>query len=471
VHYLAVLLPITLAALAPIRRAERVAPRLPVVVAAVAFMALLSSLAWAAAKKSWEIAGVLLGESFASGAGIGTNQYMGEPVPAWSAKWLGFQFGIVSQQHVMPLAHEIGVVDLAMRAADVAGVFCVALGIIVTARAAASGALRELRRDLVLYGLALLTIAVHIWLVRKSLYTQAKGAQNVLLLAYVAMVLPMAFAARRAAAGGFDRVAQRILFAAAVVFLGLLLVPRAAFMVRFAGAFDRTSILEPSYFDEAERIRRADPQAFVLVEPRVSSDLYAASQSFFGTRMLPTRHMVLKKSEPGTGPYGVVAGMPDFIGSADLEHLWTLRPHREPRWEWLGKLPYVASYLPRPSYRTTWRAQRLASRTQPALLLSGDLYERVSERTTGTGAPPGFATLRNGAVSIFVPANVTARATLTVRPAAAVEYGADAKITATGDALRLEYALAPAPNAAYRVIARCKDQCFVRAQLDGRDVD
>jgi hypothetical protein len=345
------------------------------------------------------------------------------------------------------------------------------MGLVATARAAASGALRELRRDLAIYAVAIVTIAVHLYLVRKSMYTQAKGAQNVLLLIYAVMVLPIAFSARLRGRGALDRVLHRLLLAAAALFIALMLVPRAANMLRFAGAFDRSSILEPSYYDESERIRRADREALVLVEPRVSSDLYAGNQSFFGGRMLPTRFMILKKFDPGAVPYGVAAGLPDFIEAADLAHVWTLRPERVPRWAWLGELPYVASYLPRPPYRTTWRAERLAEGKRPVIVLSGDLYERASERTKGTLAPPGFATLRNGAVSVFVPANRAAVATLEVRPAAAVEYGADAKITAAGDALKLEYALPAASNAVFRVVARCKDPCFVRAQLDGRDLD
>ena len=486
VHYLAVLVPVALAALAPPRRMERASMRLPATVAAGAFVALLATLAWAAARDSWELASVLLNEALAAGAGMGSNPYLGEPVPAWSAKWLGFAFGVVSQQHVSPLSSGIGVVDLAVRAALAAGIACVALGFVATARAASAGVFRGMRRDLVVYALALLTIAVHLYLVRKSMYTQAKGAQNVLLLTYAAMALPLAFQARLGDARRFDRWTRRALFALAASFLVLLLVPRAAFMARFAGGFDRTSILEPSYFEEAKRVRDADPQALVLVEPRGSSDLYAASQSFFGARMLPTRHVVLKKPDPRGGPYGVAASLPEFIEAGDLAHLWTLRPEREAKWQWLGRLPYVSGYLPRPAYRTTWRAERLAGRRQALAILSGDLYERPSERSAATTAPPGFATLRNATASIFLPAGVAATLAVELRPGSAAGYpaleeqmrrhleagelGADVKMTTVGDALVLAYALPATPNAALRVVARCQDRCFARLRLDGNDL-
>jgi hypothetical protein len=458
VHYLGVLLPMLLAALARPRRAPWAPTRLPAALAAVAFLALLGSVAFDGARKSWEIARVLLGDALASGAGIGANQFMGEPLPLFGAKWLAFAFGVVSQQHIWPLSYEIGAVDLAMRAAVGAGVACVIAGLVVTARATATGRLHEARRLVAVYLLALATIALHLYLVRKSLYTQAKGAQNVLVLVYAAMALPIAFAAGIRQAARIDRAARGLLVATAVAFLALLLVPRAAYMLRFVGAFDRTSILEPSYFDEAARIRRADPNPLVLVEPRVSSDLYAAGQSFFGARMLPTRHIVLKTS----GPHGKALPMTDFIKPEDLPHLWMLRPERERKWEWLGKLPYVAGFLPRPSYSTTWRAERLAERRQPLVIYSGDLYERVSERTTGTQAPPGFVTLRNASVSVFVPAHTAATVTVEMRP--------DAKMNATGDAPVLSHAIPAAPNPVLRVLAHCPDRCYARVQLDGKDI-
>jgi len=283
-----------------------------------------------------------------------------------------------------------------------------------------------------------------------------------LLLVDVVLAIPIAFALRTQ---------RRALMVLGAILIAAMLVARTSFLVRFAGAFDRTSILEASYFEEAERVRAADPQAFVLVEPRVSSDLYAGNQSFFDARMLPTRHMVLQKRDPAFGVYGVVARLPEFIEGGDLAHLWLMRPIREPKWQWLGSIPYVAKYLPRPSYRTTWHAERLADSRRPVVIFSGDLYERTYERTTGTAAPPGFATIRNGSVSVFVPPNAPGELSLEVRPAAAVEPGADAKITPSGDASKLEYALPAAPTAAFRVVARCKAECQVRVRLDGKDTD
>jgi hypothetical protein len=416
--------------------------------------------------KSWEIAKVLLAAALASGPPGAINPYMGESVPMFGAKWLGFAFGIVSQQHVWPLAYELGVVDLAMRAAIAAGIACIALGLAATVAAARAGALRDARRDVALYALSIVAVAAHLYLARTSLYNQAKGAQNVLLLVYVVMVLPVAFAAR------IPGVLRRVLVAIVIAFAALLLVPRASFLLRFAGGFDRTSILEPSFFEEARRVRAADPQALVLVEPRVSSDLYAANQPFFdGGRMLPTRNIVLKMSDPVAGPYGRTATLPEFIGTSELPHLWLIRPVREPKWKWLTGLPMVSRFLPRPPYETTWKAERLADAGHATAILSGDHFERVSERTRATAAPPGFATFRNAMVSVFVPANTAATVEVEGRPAAAVEHGADAKIALAGDALKAEYALAAAPGPHFHVVARCREECRMRVRLDGRDVE
>lgn len=466
VHYLGVLLPIVLAALGPLARGGAWRPRRLALASGAAFFALLGSLAVAGAMKSWEIARVLLAAALASGAPGAVNPYMGESVPMFGAKWLGFAFGIVSQQHVWPLAYELGVVTLAMHIAIAAGIACIVLGFFATVVAAGSGALRDARRDVAVYALSLLAIAAHLYLARTSLYNQAKGAQNVLLLVYAVMVLPVAFAARIHGAW------RRALVAIVVVFAVLLLPARASFLLRFAGGFDRTSILEPSFYEEARRIRDTDPRALVLVEPRVSSDLYAANQPFFdGGRMLPTRHIVLKLSDPVAGPYGRTATMPELIGEPDLPHLWMLRPVREPKWKCLMSLPYVSGYLPRPSHETTWKAERLADARHATVILSGDHYERVSERTRGTAAPPGYTTLRNAAVSVFVPANTAATVEIDARPGRAVEPGADAKIADAGDALKAEYAFAAAPGPHFHVVARCREECRMRVRLDGRDLE
>jgi hypothetical protein len=471
VLYLGVLLPIAVAALRPVGRFAIPRLRWPALAAAGTFLALSASLAWAGTRLSWEMAVVYVQGALTPGAGLGANPYMGAPVEAFSAKWFAFAFGLLSQQHVMPLVAQIGVVDLAMRAAAVVGLACVLGGMWVLVRAQAAGTLRPMGREAALYALALVFALAHLYMVRKSMYTQAKGAQNVLLLVYAVMVIPIAFAAQ-----GQARM-RRFLVALMAALIALSLVPRATYMLRFAGGFDRTSILEASYFEEAQRIRRTDPRAFVLVEGRVSADLYAASQPFFGARMLPTRHIVIKKADLQTGPYGVVATVPDFIAPEDLPHLWLLRPHREPKWRWLEALPYVSGYLTRPSYRTTWHAERLADAGRPTVILTGDLYERASERTArsamaiGPNAPAGFAGIRNGFVTIFVPAQIAAVVTLEARPAAGVEPGADAKITSTGDALKMEYALPAASHAAFRVVARCRAECLVRVQVDGKDVD
>ena len=486
-HYLGVLLPIVLAAAGPLDREAARRPRFPTVAAAAAALVLLASLASAATQKSWALLASLVRDALAPAAGLGTNPYLGEPAPIWSAKWLAFAFGVVSQQHLAPFVTEIGIVDVAIRAAVAAAIASTAASLLMTARVMSSGALGDLRRVLSLYSLALLTIAIHLYLARKSLYTQAKGAQNVLPLVYTAMALPVAFAARLRSPGRFDRVARRALIAAAALFIALMAVPRAAYLLRFALGFDRTSILEPSFFDEAGRIRRADPRALVLVEPRVSADLYAANQPFFGGRMLPTRYIILQTRDQAAGGPNNVALAPDFIEPADLPHLWMLRPDREPRWTWLGKLPYVSGSLPRPSYRTTWHGERLADAKRPVLVLSAGVYERTSERTAATASPVGFAPLRNGVVSIFVPASPAGSLTVELRAASAAQYpaleaeirhrlragefGADAAMTASGGAIILGYALPAAPGPAFRVVARCQDRCSARVRFEGNDLE
>jgi len=336
IHYLSVLAPIVALACAPWTRAALAAtppiarsrPRWAGIIAAAVFLVLFGFLAWAGANKSWEMAQVLL-EASVHGA-VGQKQlyltYMGNPVPAFGWHWLAFFFGFLSQQHYHPFAIEVPIVMHAVRAGVVIGVIALLLSLAAAVRAVRRRPMDARQKlDVSIVAVAVLVTALHLALVRTSLYTQAKGAQNVLLCVYFAMLLPVMLW-RDAGA----RSLRRALVVALIAFGVALAVPRAVLLVRLAAGFDRTAILEPSFFSEVERIRAADPDAFILFEPRISADLYTSTQAFYGTRMLQTRHLVLQRSIRVTlTDYDrKIATVPEFITPANLPHLWLLTSTR-----------------------------------------------------------------------------------------------------------------------------------------------
>ena len=491
VHYLSVIGPLVALACAPWTRSEGIAapvsrakPRWPALIAAAVFLGLFGVVAWAGAAKSVEIAMVLLKTSLAETGSQGEVyfKYLGSPLPAFGWRWLALLFGFISQQHMEPLAAEAPWVMLPVQLGVAAALAAVALGAWVSARAIAAGMTgARARLDVSILVVSVIVIAAHLFLVRTALYTQAKGAQNVLLCVYFAMLLPLALQ-RTQAPGGSAPGARKALVAVLVAFACLLAVPRLAFVVRLAAGFDRTSILEPDFFAEVERIRAADRDAFVLFEPRISADLYTSTQAFYGMRMMQTRHLVHQRSVHISGAYyeRQVAGVAEFIAPGDIPHLWLLAADRR---EIIPGLP--ALRVP-PVYSSSWHARRLAESRDPVLVLAADTYERnyAPRKSARPGASrPMFSFLRNGMVLLYVPRSVRVDVEMQPRSpegwpklreemakrVAAGEFGPEAKLEELPQAIALSYEIAGSDRPALRTVARFSGEYFVNVRIDGKD--
>lgn len=486
VHFLSLVLPLLLVAglrsvpawrgapaqPAPARKAPVVPSRRVlrwVVIGAFAF--LVGLLVLSGAQKS-----VLLVVDLTGGLLSGEkNVYMGERIKPFSLRWLSFLFGFISQQHLQPFAVEIGWVLRTIHVGVVMGVASFVLGLAAIAKMIVLPAWREdAQRNvhLVLYGVLLVTVAVHVYLAQAYIYTQAKGAQNILLLLYAALVLPFALGAcfRKR-----DRTLDMLTSALGVtllLFIATLLAPRAIYAVKLAQGKDRATILEPSYFAEARKIRDQDRDPFVLFEPRKSGDLYMSIQPFSGARMAPTRHLGLTWMNFEKRPPQVEridASL--LIRAGDLPHLWTLSAR---------KADGGASH--------EWAAERVVAGKTAAVYLFGDDYEQdVGEKPRGAG--PGdagmFSYVRNGSVMVYMPPGqaMSLEVTLAPRDISAVEMMwaevsgrmkrgefRNVEMTHAGEfiTLRRRFRKRGAPTLV--PIARYSGEYWVNVRVDGKDL-
>jgi hypothetical protein len=403
------------------------------------------------------------------------NVYLGDQIAPFSFHWLAFLFGAVSQQHLQPFAAEIPFVMVTLRAGIAAGVACFLLGLVCLLRSRhALASERASRRDVLAYCIILLTVASHLYLAQSSLYTQAKGAQNVLVILYAALALPFALVyrdrERRAASGKLG--------AALAVCLGVfavtLMIPRLVYTYKLARGHDRATILEPSYFSEARRIRLEDPQALVLFEPRKSGDLYVSIQPFAGGRMMPTRHLALARIVPAVSKERAIAS--DFIGGGDVAHLWSLSAARN-----------VAGSVPATSFK--WSAARVQSAKSLELYLFGDDYERdfgKRQRSADAADTGMFSYLRNAAGMLYLPGGQAANVDVRIAPRESGRYAEmlqevsrriangelerSVRLESDGTLVRLRYDIAASDAPRLIPIARYGGEYWLNVRVDGRDL-
>ena len=495
VHYLSVVLPVALVALVAAAPAARVAAtreplRWPAWIAIGACAVGCASLVWAGMLKSVSIVLVLARTSMTQSQPMSDAlTYMGMPVEAFGTQWLAFASGLASQQHFLPFVKEYPWVPGMMRIGVVAAAASLAIGALVMGRWALArrGAWRPVLHDAGIYLAALATIAIHLVLVRTSLYTQAKGAQNILVLVHVVLLLPLVLACRDLPRTPATRALEGANAAVLAVFIGICILIQSIFGYRLGLGLDRSAILEPSFFSEARRIRERDPQAFVLFEPRKSADLYTSNQAFFGLRSVPTRELILQRARlTEAGNYDVTtANAIEFVEPADLAHTWTLRSQSAVRWPVLMRFP---DKIPQMPYVYRWSAERLADSPGPVLVLAGDTFERpYGDRNVGAvprGPIATFNFMRNGIAALYVPAGRAAAVEVELQPREGAyaaletemrqrvgrgELGPEAAMTADGNVVRISYRFPAAEAAALRFVARYKGEAFVSVKVDGKD--
>jgi hypothetical protein len=178
-----------------------------------------------------------------------------------------------------------------------------------------------------------------------------------------------------------------------IFFIGALFIPRFVYLQKLGNQEDRGSIMSPSYFSEIKRVVSEDDKAFVLFEPRKSSDVYFGNQPFSGYRVVPTQHLFLRKydkSTKRTKEVFVNALPSEFIEPEDLSHLWSLTSKD----------------------KINWQAERLVFRKSPNLYFTGHAYQKNAGlkyrqnnfNSNFDSKDQGlFSFLRSGTASIFLP--------------------------------------------------------------------
>jgi hypothetical protein len=256
------------------------------------------------------------------------------------------------------------------------------------------------------------------------------------------------------------------------VYAVTLAVPMLVYMVKLARGYDRATIMEPSYFRQAERIRREDPRAFVLFEPRKSGDLYVSGQAFAGMDMVPVRHLALETVDlhPPISTKRILAS--DLIGPGEVPRLWTLSASSAD-----GGRTYE------------WKARRVVERKSPGLYLFADDYERdYGERPRSPEARDVgiFSYVRNGSAMVFMPAGEGGSLEVKLAPrdasdhdrlAAEVsgrvakgEFGSAVRVHDDGAFVTLAYALPKADKPRLVPVARFSGEYWLNVRLDDKDL-
>jgi hypothetical protein len=248
------------------------------------------------------------------------------------------------------------------------------------------------------YFVSILIVIVHLYLSGSTLYTQAKGAQNVLVYVYLVLLLPFAVSLH-SFENKWPTSLVPVLKKLLLFFFAVLLIIHMIFTLRLAANFDRSSILEPSFFSRVESIHKLDESAFILFEPRKSGDTYLSNLPFAEKRMVSTRHLALNLVEnQSPGKTTVKATMvSDLIRSSDVPHIWLLRAEKKERWPSLRIFDYK------------WTSERLIDLADARVLLFAHDYEQdFGERDVNQGAVEAqtFSYLRHGAAMLYLPSGV-----------------------------------------------------------------
>ena len=479
-HYLSILVPLVVAAALIARlqarsesdsvaAAGRLMRTIPAVVTgAMAYLVIVSSSPRAVSF----IVELLETWSLARPTTAWQTNWLGQPISHLSPYWLSFAFGLLSQQHVHPFATEQRWVMIVVFIGAGIGVACLALALAQAALAAVSTGVRTspgAAQYLILFATLVATIAIHLYLAKSSLYTQAKGAQDILLLLYAALVLPFAFGSRLAAPQCRIRlwtVAFAVMLAA---FIATLASARVVYGWRLAAGEDRAAVLERSFFAEARRIRHEDDHAFVLFEPRKSGDLYVSIQPFAGMRMVPTRDLALTLVDVAPRETTKRRIEPSqLVESRDIAHLWTLSAVRH-------------------GGRYAWHGERIAQRNSPAVYLFGDDYEQDfgrKPRSAEANDVGMFSYVRNGSAMVLLPAGGPYRVEVRLMARSSADdaalrreiemWVANGEVVGSvgheGRLVSLARVFPPSGEPRLARVARFSGEYWLNARVDGRDL-
>lgn len=408
--------------------------------------------------------------------GSSSVAYLGEQISYVSLEWTSFLFGFLSQQHHPPFAEKLNAVRAVVGLGVICGVLALCIGALIMCMVRKSNwqLTVSLRSYVTIYFAAILIVIVNLYLSGSTLYTQAKGSQNILIYFYLVLLLPLAVSSRSVESKWMAKLV-RSLRMLLVVFAAALLIIHTTFVLRLAWNFDRSTILGPSFFSRVEEIHELDGNAFILFEPRKSADSYLGALPFAEKRMLTTRHLsyqFVERHSPERATVTTVLG-PDLIRPSDIPHLWMVWAEKKDRWPSLRVFDYE------------WQSERLIDLKDPLVLLSGDDYERdfgerdVDRETTKART---FSYLRNGVAMLYLPEGNYGSLEVILEPRDAInyeemaleierrlksgEFGADVVANANGKQITLNMSVAASGEPRLRTIARYSGEFWLSVSID-----
>lgn len=404
--------------------------------------------------------------------------YMGgDPLSCISKEWWSFLFGFLSQQHFYPLAEELPSLDNILKIGIASGLIAILSGLLIIFKIFIYTKFDGYKKlYLVIYGTLIITLLIQFYLASHSLYTQAKGAQNTLVYLYVLMLLPLGMSVKAKSEGLKTPWLASFLVISLMIFISKQFSIQWIYDEKIAHQRDRGAILEPSYFLQAKRIKKLDVNPFVLFEPRKSSDLYLSDQPFFGSRMVPTRHLVLQRQVyDAKRQYWDVSSIniPGLIKPSDLPHLWSISATCTKKSESAEDATCI------------WSAQKLIEQKTPSLLMFGDNYNRdFGESPITRGLKVAY--LRNAMVMLFLPASYGGNLEVILQPRDESfyksfyddfikhvqnnEFGNNVKITKEHLTLKLTSQLTPKNDAQLLLIASLNTEYCLNVTLNGREI-
>ena len=413
-----------------------------------------------------------------------------------SERWWTQILGFLSIQHFYPFAVVSKISQAVLPWGNIAAFSILATGLAMVI----ASRLRPVSTDLtvsnkdswhliVIYTALISTVVLYTPASQLSEYTQAKSAQYLLPCTFFVMLLPLVIFFRtdknlfsffrNGEKSDWKFITTSAYIVSFICFIGTLFIPRLDYLEKLGDQKDRGSIINPSFFAEIDRIKSEDNKAFVLFEPRVSSDVYFGNQPFSGYRVVSTQHLFLRKHDKSTVilKEKFVDALPsEFIEPEDLPHLWSLTSKD----------------------KINWHAERLVFRRSPNLYFTGHVYEKNfgmkhrANRLNSTFNPNDqgmFSYLRSGTALIYLPPGGPYHLEVTVMHrdetnkekydlmadeiASNVKAGKFKSLTSMkqdGPIVTMEYLFEESNSPRLSLVSRYDSEYWFNARLDGTDL-
>jgi len=424
--------------------------------------------------------------------GLG-GDYQGESLPIFSERWWTQIYGFLSQQHFAPFVFESSLVQFVIPWGISAGFLVVGTGLVMIILSQLnSWRLKEWDKKrwhyIGIYTALFITVILYSGVSQQTQYNQAKSAQYLLPCTYFVMLLPLIICfgsnnklwryLKSGKKSDWKFILACCYLVSFVCFSGALLVPRVVYLSKLGNQEDRVSIINPSYFSEVKRVISHDEKAFVLFEPRKSSDVYFGNQPFSGYRVIPTRHLFLRKHYKATAtsePIYMIMLPSEFITDDDLSHLWNLIYTNK-----------------------TWKAERLIDKNSPSLYFTGHNYEKnfgLQYRTNRLVPKPKtkdlglFSYLRNGTALVYMPSGgpydlqvkvvdknetnlekASLMANIILSKAKAGRFKSLRRMKQDGSMITMDYYFEKSDSPRLVLVARYDSEYWFSARLNGKDM-